>query len=275
MILLDYPFATNLEYKNNSAVCILIFHGLASTPFEMQHLAESLSKKGYDVFAPIIPYHGTTYERLLQLEDPTELYEWGKELISKKKQEYEKLIVIGFSLGAGITYFSETSKPTADAYIGISTGGIFSWMLRLFSIIYRFIKIRSIPFSLASDYDRSLVDEDYLQWKLENMNKMPMSILVHAVRQSKQMKRSIKNLVTPFLIINGVKDLATSKKATTYLVKNASSKIRMGYLVKGGGHMILNTRFFDIIFEEITDFINRILDDDKSGIEYLGVLSLK
>ncbi len=275
MILLEYPYAKDIEFKNESKVCILILHGLASTPFEMQHLIESLSREGYDVFAPIIPYHGKTYDHLLSLKDPTELYDWGKELISKKKQEYEKLIVIGFSLGAGITYVAETSNPTADAYIGLSIGGLFSWMLRLFSFIYRFIRIKSIPFSIASDYDKTLVDEDYLKWKLENMNKMPMNTLVHAVRQSKEMKRSVKKFVTPFLVINGDKDLATSNKATAYVVKHASSKIRTGYLVKGGRHMFLNTRFFDIIYDKIKEFIERIISNDQSEITHFGLLSLK
>ena len=117
------------------------------------------------------------------------------------------------------------------------------------------------------------MDEDYLNWKLENMNKMPMSILVHAVRQSKQMKISVKKLVTPFLVINGDKDLATSKKATRYVVENASSKIRIGYLIKNGRHMFLNTKFFDMVFKEITDFINRILNDDKSEFVHFSVLS--
>ena len=107
------------------------------------------------------------------------------------------------------------------------------------------------------------------------MNKMPMSILVHAVRQSKEMKRSVKKFETPFLVINGDKDLATSKKATAYVVKNANSRIRIGYLVKGGRHMFLNTKFFDIVFQKITDFINVIVNDDQSEIEHFGPLFLE
>ena len=275
MVFLENKYAQNLEFINDSPVCILIFHGLSATPFDMKHLAESLSKQGYDVFVPIIPYHGISFDNLLELKDPTELYEWGKALIFQKKQEYDKLIVLGFSLGAGMTFVAETSKPTADAYIGISTGGIFSWMLRLFSFVYRFIKIKSIPFSLPSDYDKTLVDEEYLEWKMENMNKMPMSVLVHAVRHSKHLKKVVKKLVTPVLIINGVKDLTTSKKATTYVVKNASSKIRKGFLVKGGGHLLLSTGFFDIIFKEIMTFIHQVLENDQKEVEYLGELSLK
>ncbi len=274
MVVLEYKYAQNLELNNDSPICILIFHGLSGTPFEMKHLAESFSKRGYDVFVPIIPYHGMSFDHLLQLNDPTELYEWGKELIFQKKQEYDKLIVLGFSLGAGMTFVAETSNPTADAYIGISTGGIFSWMLRLFSFVYRFIKIKSIPFSLPSNYDKSLVDNDYLEWKMENMNRMPMSVLVHAVRQSKHLKKVVKKLVTPVLIINGVNDLTTSKKATTYVVKNASSKIRKGFLVKDGGHLLLNTGFFEIIFEEIITFIHQILENNQIEVEYLGELSL-
>ena len=274
MVELEYKYAQNLEFYNDSTVCILIFHGLSATPFDMKYLAESFSKRGYDVFVPIIPYHGMSFDHLLQLKDPTELYEWGKELIFQKKQEYDKLIVLGFSLGAGMTFVAETSKPTADAYIGISTGGIFSWMLRLFSFVYRFIKIKSIPFSLPSNYDKSLIDNDYLEWKMEHMNKMPMSVLVHAVRHSKHLKKVVKKLVTPVLIINGVKDLTTSKKATTYVVKNASSKIRKGFLVKDGGHLLLNTEFYDIIFEEIITFIHQVLENDQIEVEYLGELSL-
>jgi esterase/lipase len=271
---LDYKYARDLEYKNKSPVCILILHGLAGTPFEMKSLAERLSNEGYDVFVPIIPYHGKTIEHLLELQDPTEIYEWGKQLIHKKKQEYEKLIVIGFSLGAGITFVAETSSPTADAYIGISTGGMFSWMLKLFSFVYRFIKIKAIPFSISKSYNRNLVDKAYLDWKLKNMNKMPMNPLVHAVKQTRNLKKDVKKLVTPFLIINGTKDLATSKKVTSFMVQNASSKIKQGIIVKGGEHMLVNTSFFKRLLKEILEFINQIIENGDLEITKLITVTI-
>lgn len=254
MRIINNKYAKNIEYNNNSNTCVLIFHGFASTPYDMKNLAKTMSEQGYDVYVPLLPYHGQTYLQLLEF-NLTEIFEWGKEKIAQKRSEYKTLIIIGVSIGSAMMYVSEISDPSADILIGLSTGGVFSFGLRLFSFISRVIKIKFLPYSPIKDLELKYLDQGFLNWKKTNFEKMPMNLFVQAVRRSKYLNRKAKQITKPLLIINGSKDPATSKKATPYFINDAQNKIKLGVTVKGAGHLLLNTKYHEIVTEEILNFI--------------------
>ncbi|MCK4844588.1 MAG: hypothetical protein KAS95_02840, partial [Candidatus Heimdallarchaeota archaeon] len=99
-------FSRNIEYKSDSSTCVLIFHGLSSTPYDMQEMAEEIHQLGVSVLVPLLPYHGINYQEINGIDDSEAVYRWGFDLIEALKQEFEKLLIIGFSYGVGITLYS-------------------------------------------------------------------------------------------------------------------------------------------------------------------------
>ena len=250
-------YAKDLDFKNNSNDCIIIFHGFASTPYDMKNLANSLSEKGYDVYVPLLPYHGINYENLTKL-DLEEAFKWGQNIIVDKRNRYEKLFLIGVSIGSAIMYVSEITNPSADVLIGLSTGGVFSWVLKFFSLISRIIKVKYLPYTPNEDLEIKYLDEEYLTWKRKNFPKMPMDLFVQSVRISKTLNKEANKIRKPLLIINGSKDPVTSKKATSYYIKKAQNEKKLGIKIVGGKHQLLNTKYHDLVVKQILDFLYNI-----------------
>ncbi|MCE7742325.1 MAG: hypothetical protein GOP50_07670 [Candidatus Heimdallarchaeota archaeon] len=261
-------YAKDLEYKNSSDTCVLIFHGFTGTTLDMKNLAEHLVEEQYDVYVPLLPNHGVDFEHLAEI-NLEEFFAWGQKIIEEKRGKYSKLILIGISIGAALTYVSEVTKPMADAFIGISTTGIFSIGMKIFTFISRFIRIRFVPYNPLDDFSEEYFDDEYLLWKEENFSKMPMDVFVNAVRQSKNFKQHASKIATPLLIINGSEDPSSSRRSLSYYIKKASSRIKKGVIVKGGRHVIMNSKFHEQIITEIKDFIALVLDNSSDNSFHL------
>ncbi len=270
-------YAKDLDYKNNSNTCVLIFHGFSGTPLDLKNLAEQLADEQLDVYVPLLPYHGVDYEHLADI-NLEEFFTWGQELIKEKRKEYQQLIVIGISIGAALSYLSEINNPMVDALIGISSTGIFSLGMKMFAFISRFIKIRFVPYDPIHDFEEKYFDKEYLCWKEENFPKMPMEVFIDAVRQSKHFKHDASKITAPLLIINGSKDPSASNKTLPYYIKKAKSRIKRGVIIKGGRHVILNSKFHEQLVDEIKSFIKLVLDnltDDSFQVNEIKTISLK
>ncbi|MHA1198325.1 MAG: alpha/beta hydrolase [Candidatus Heimdallarchaeaceae archaeon] len=255
-------YAKDLEYNNNSDTCILIFHGFTGAPLDMKDLAEQLAEEGYDIFVPLLPFHGIDFEHLSNLK-LNDFFAWGQNLIETKRKEYSKLVVIGVSIGAALTYVSEVKKPIADIFIGISSTGVFSLGLKIFTFISRFIRIKYLPYNPLEDFDEKYFDKEYLRWKEEYFAKMPMDVFVEAVKQSKNFKHEANKIIAPLLIINGSKDPTSSRRSLTHFVKEAKSKAKKGVIIKGGRHVIVNSKYHEQIVTEIKEFIRTVFDNDS------------
>ena len=98
---LTQPFSQGLEFscENPKAVAIL-FHGMTSTPTEVEGLAEYLNSKGFHVFAPCLSGHGSSIENL----HLTRLSRWIKDIenVFSRAQEVgcDKIFVAGESFGS-------------------------------------------------------------------------------------------------------------------------------------------------------------------------------
>lgn len=92
-----------LACENPKAAALLI-HGFTASPSEMLELGKFLNQHGYHVLIPCLPGHGTTPEDL----DQRQYHEWIAEAESaylKLQGRFEKVFVLGLSMGATISFF--------------------------------------------------------------------------------------------------------------------------------------------------------------------------
>ena len=47
-------------YDINSSKSVLLLHGFGANPYSLRELGELLSNNGYNVYAPLLPGHGTS-----------------------------------------------------------------------------------------------------------------------------------------------------------------------------------------------------------------------
>lgn len=126
--------ATNCK-KDNSILLqrgntgVLLIHGITKTPRELQELAEKLAERGFTVYCPLLPKHGTCpgkYEtcwRDMVGVTPAEMKEGVEKSFLKLREKVDKIYVGGISLGANLA-FHLAARYKVDGII--SMGAIIS-----------------------------------------------------------------------------------------------------------------------------------------------------
>ena len=257
-------FSRNIEYKSDSSICVLIFHGLSSTPYDMREMAEEIHQLGVNVFVPLLPYHGINYQEINRIEDSEAVYRWGFDLIESKKQEFEKLIIIGFSYGVGITLYSQAQKMEADGIILFSVGSKFTIKVRFLAVLAKLFGLKDITRERSEYYTHGALSEEYLNWRSTNFSKFPISQLVFAVKYVRKQNRELENITAPIMIIHGTEDSITSQKAPKFVMKRVKSRKKLTIYIQEGKHSLHLSNFRFKIYKYIKQFITEILNESQS-----------
>lgn len=102
--------------ESGSCVGILLIHGLFDSPHVMHSLFEHFSSQGYHVRVHLLPGHGTRPGDLLDV-NIHDFIESSRFAIRDFKKFVEKLIVVGFSTGAGLGIYHALKKEPLDGLI--------------------------------------------------------------------------------------------------------------------------------------------------------------
>ncbi len=258
-------YSEDISVNNNSKDCLLILHGIAGTPYDKKEMIEALSDIPFDIYVPLLPYHGVNYKELTKPDNAQEFYDWGRDLIANKQKEYNRVFAIGFSFGAGIIFHYITHHSPLDAMILLGTGGIFSKALTFIAWLSKFIRIRYIRVPYKKIRENSFLPDEYLEWKAENFPKIPLKMLFKEIRNSKKENHLIRKISSPFLIINGLKDPMTSKQAIPIILDQAVSLKKRGVLVHGVGHFVLESHRRNEIISLVKKFIKEIHEEYENG----------
>jgi len=259
----QHSYDQDIIIKNNSDTLVIIFHGLGSNPMELKELTDHVSKLSFDIYVPLLPYHGQDYIYLSKAKEPLEFYEWGSKLICELKQNYKKLILIGYSFGAGISVHYLSNRGDADAVILLSTGGFFSWGIRFAAFLSKFFGFNYAKTSYTHYYEEGILPLEYIKWKEKNFPKMPLKMLLKASLAIPDYKPKMKKITAPILMLNGSKDAISSKKAIERISISISSKIIVGFKLKGVGHSILKSKKRFHVFEQILLFLSEIMNSGE------------
>jgi carboxylesterase len=153
---IDNPFVLK---KAGNRECVLLVHSCCGTPSNIRDAAEELFKKGFDVYAPLLPGHGTDTNDF----DKTGLKTFIAFLNTVYKElslKYSRVHGVGFSLGGSFllkqvvekyaSYDSVTLVNSPVMFFGYTRGAYsFKNFSLLFSGITRFFIKRETEFKLS------------------------------------------------------------------------------------------------------------------------------
>lgn len=112
----EAPEKSGAGGERKSAVCLLT-HGYLGTPFEMEPLVEPLLELGADVRMVTLPGHDSTLEEFRKTGYRV-WYEHVEREYLRAAEEYEKVFLIGFSLGGSLSLaVAEKHSPAGVAAI--------------------------------------------------------------------------------------------------------------------------------------------------------------
>tara|TARA_Y100000310_G_scaffold344846_1_gene459969 strand:- start:2093 stop:2989 length:897 start_codon:yes stop_codon:yes gene_type:complete len=235
----NYPFLIENE---NATDCILLTHGFAASPYEIQMLADIL-KDRMTVYGTRLIGHGTTSEDL----GASTKNDWISSLDIPMKglqKTCENVFVSGVSTGATLSLMaSSTYKPQGIITISapitffdkrIMNAGIFKYILK--------------------ESDRDL-EEHELPYYYTTIPTKSVAQLAALIKESKKM---LPKITTPILIIQSAEDKRVEPKSANYILENIASQQKELILYPEGDHVLTTGNKTQQVAQDILEFVEKI-----------------
>ncbi len=258
------------KVNNKSKGAVLLFHGLTGSPFELKKYGQFLYNNGYDVFAQCLPGHGEKFEEIYTVK-----YEDWLEFAYKKfvelKATYEKVYISGLCLGAVLAIaVAEKYPDEVGGVISLSTtlyldGWRLPWykcfMPLALSTILRFYYNypECDPHGVKNLKTRSAIKK-ILEKGEVGMNDFPMTGFYELLKLSAFVRKRLKKVQVPILIIHSKEDDLTSIKSAQIVYDNVSSQDKEYIILYDSYHMVLYDNEKEFVFKKSVEFLDSHLN---------------
>ncbi|RMH98925.1 MAG: alpha/beta fold hydrolase, partial [Calditrichaeota bacterium] len=126
-------------YIDQGEAGFLFLHGFTGSPYEARDLANYFSRKGYAVWAPLLPGHGTSPEDLENIAY-TEWLDAAEQSYMEMKARYPKVYVCGQSMGGALALHIAANHPV-NAVITFAAAIIMEdWRLALLPLAKKVLR---------------------------------------------------------------------------------------------------------------------------------------
>lgn len=244
--------ATNCK-KDNSILLqrgntgVLLIHGITKTPRELQGLADKLAERGFTVYCPLLPKHGTCpgkYEtcwRDMVGVTPAELKEGVEKSFLKLRERVDKIYVGGISLGANLAFHLAT-KYKVDGIISMGAAIFLNKGLNFLTALG--------PGAVKFLHEKNKKNKN----KNEGVvyHNFPVSNLFLMALFPKELKKILPDITVPALLIQSTLDNIVDPKSAAYIYKRIKSKEKKLVWVENFGHGMADA---EVCLEEICRFI--------------------
>ncbi|MDD5773705.1 MAG: alpha/beta fold hydrolase [bacterium] len=213
-----------LIHEKKTKVSFLLIHGFTASPWEMRDLGQYLHGKGFNVYGMLLDGHGTKEEDLLNTkwEDWSQSVEDAYELT---KLIGDEVIVVGLSTGGDLALHLAAGKPEVSGVVSLASAIFFQdWKINFSGIGKYFMKynFRPLPPVLKHYYyENRAVSAIYEVYKLSGV-----------------VKKELKNISQPVLIIQSKNDGTIKPESSEYIYKNVTSKNKKLIFLENSPHVL-------------------------------------
>jgi len=270
--------------KENKEIAILMLHGFAASPIELQPLAEYL-KKDFDIYAPILPGHKTDIKDL-DNQKYTNWLKFSEQVYNRLLEEYSKVILVGFSMGGTISLYLASKKAP---YKIVTLSSPINFLDADFAkILLTDWKKTNISLSMVLDEIKA-ISKKQISVEKSNIDKMRLVInniykkiikdfsvsnselssfvdtydqisynAIHEIFQLvKYVKTQVSKVESDLLIIHSKSDYLIPVSNSKEIMNLVSSNNVERFLLEESGHQVMIDKEHDVVFRKIEEFIKR------------------
>lgn len=255
-----------LKHDDNSKGAVLLFHGLTGSPFELKKYGQFLYNNGYDVFAECLPGHGEKFEEIYTVKYEDWL-DFAYSRFEKLKSEYENVFVSGLCLGAvlalavGIKYKNKVSGIIALSTTLYLDGWRLPWykcfmpvaLATILRFYYNYPECE--PHGVKNIKTRNAVKKLLAKGDV-GMNDFPMTGFKELLELSAYVRKHLKEVISPILLIHSKEDDLTSLKSSEIVNKRIASLDKEYIILYDSYHMVLYDNEKEFVFNKALNFLN-------------------
>lgn len=229
---------------------VLLVHGLGGTQYDLGSMHKTLQRAGLATHALTLPGHGSSPERLLdvQAEDWLEAVD---DTYHALLPEYDQVHLVGMCMGALLAV--EVAKRTGHArgklvalappvFIdGWSTpwyAGVRHLVYRLPQVPQRMRVVEEEPFGIKNDLIRAIVKSKFNRGDNFHYRWVPL----HCIRQVDRLRhwvmQGLSSIACPTLIVHAREDELTSVRSAQFLQREIGPQRTRMVIVENSYHMI-------------------------------------
>jgi carboxylesterase len=247
---------------------ILLFHGLSSTPLELQYLARGLNRAGYTVRLPVIDgySHGRPAATRRRFSD------WVQDALSEfdaMRDKFDSVSVGGLCMGAGLALSVAAQRSSSIAGVmALSTtlhfdGWANPWSRRLLPLAPylpfagRIGVKETEPFGLKDERLRKFISAQMRISGGSDAGAATLRVrdLVEAQRLMRSTRRNLSSICAPTLVVHAREDdVATPRSAYDVVTGVRSSRVQC-VMLDDSYHMISIDQEKAKVLEEMKDFM--------------------
>ncbi len=241
---------------STSKAGILLVHGLMAAPEEVREWAEFLYSKGYTVYAPRLAGHGTS-----AIDLSVRRYgQWMESVdrgVDVLKTCCEKIVIGGFSTGAGLALYQAIQRPDDfDGVISISAPLKFKGLSTNFVEILHawnlFVYKLGVK-RLAMIYAQNHPDNPHI-----NYHHCPIKGIVEVKALMKKVYNCLPSLKIPSLIIQGKNDPKVDGQSGKKIFQRISRIDSYYREIDFHLHGVIRGPIARSVFDEVEQFLNTI-----------------
>jgi len=261
---------------NESATpLIVLFHGLSSSPLELNYIANVLKKNGYRVETPALKGYGFgdqagTWEDWLN--------EASNIVSNLQKQEVLQLSIGGISLGATIALGVAEKLDGINAVLCLSTTLIYNgWASPWYRVLTRFgiwlglgekfkYKERD-PFGIQNIQIRAYIKKAMAQQNISEVggSYMTLNHIAQADKLCIYVRKNLMNVTAPVLAIHAVDDEIAHPNNVDLLFKHISSATKRAIYLGNSYHMITVDNERETVAYESAAFLRETYDQSTNA----------
>jgi len=232
---------------------VLLIHGMMAAPEEVRQWAISLHEKGLTVYVPRLSGHGTSCKDLSvrTYNDWLDSVDRGHTIL---KTCCKKILVAGFSTGAGLALQSVILKPhDFEAVIAVSAplkfksfSSRFAETLNGFNLFCNYLGMRS----LAREFMVNDADNPHI-----NYLRCPVSAFVQVKKLMKKVRRSLPDIDIPALVIQAKNDPKVAPESGPAIFKLLGTDKKKFSWIDYNMHGIVRGEIGSEVFKEVESFL--------------------
>lgn len=242
IILFDASYGTGLVFS----------HGYLAAPKEIRTLAEYLFSKGINVYVPRLRGHGTDPKALLHVSASN----WERDFeraFTAMRQVCSKVFIGGFSTG-GLLALIHAAQYKVEGVVVVNSA-LKLTDLRVSYVVPVLHFFNEMISSLHARGIMKWIDNSHTEQPTVNYHKHPLASVYLLEKLMTKVRRSLKKIQDPILIIQGDSDPIVKRKSAKLIYNSVKSEDKKLLIIPRKRHSILADEGSNEVFEAVYRFV--------------------
>ena len=243
-----FPQAEPYFNKVSGKKVALLLHGFTSSPREFRDLSDYLAKHGVSSYAPLLPGHGTSPERLAVIKH-YQMIEAVQEHIDMLAKDYDEIYLIGSSFGGNLALICSNYSSIVRGVVTLGTP-IFFRRHKLNKYILLPVLRRIKIFQRKPKRVRDFIDKHNGSYRV-----VPLSAAYEMTKILEISKKELPKVTKPIFTMYVDADRVVSNASHEYILDKVSSKKKTKFMVPKSSHVFILDKYAHLVHKKIKKFI--------------------